>query len=145
MRAKNAPTWFDYWKENMEALGYTIPTTWSGGTETILARIGLIVAAVEKFGSRVTVAELVGAGALTEEFLFVGAGLASLFVGAAIGSAAVATGRTLSGGTSLADVLEFAASKWRTPPEVKSVIMKNPQVYQRNFPGRFAYARMAQT
>ncbi|WP_459990409.1 calcium-binding protein [Methylosoma difficile] len=49
-------------------------------------------------------AELIGAGLITEYSQVFGGALASYYLGSVVASAAVATGRVLSGGTSLADV-----------------------------------------
>jgi hypothetical protein len=104
---------YDYFKENMEALGLTPPPRSLYGTQALaISTISAILAYIDKFGTKVTVAEMVGAGTRLEGLTIVGSLGAAYYAGAAIGSLAVATGRTIRGGTSLADVL-LEASKWR--------------------------------
>jgi hypothetical protein len=133
-------SWFSYWKENMEALGFVIPSSLVLSEGMVLGFVSAIVAALEKFGPRVTIGELVGAGLLGEQLMFLGALSAAGFAGAAIGSAAVATGRSLSGGTSLSDVLEYAMANRVLTPQTRQVLSHQPQIYQQNHPARRAYA-----
>ena len=50
----------------MEDLGFSIPLTKIGSQQTVLGTISLLVGAVEKFGAKVTVEELIAAGTLSE-------------------------------------------------------------------------------
>ena len=129
-------TWSDYWKENKRALGFPVPDTWHSTETTVLTTVSAIVGAIEKFGSRVTLAELIRAGYMTERLAVLGACSASAFAGAAIGSAEVATGRYLSAGTSIADVFAYAAPKRLLSREVRQVLARYPQIYQSGHPAR---------
>lgn len=60
------PSWFWYWKENMTELGLDVPSTWGGGSSTILSRIAALAVIAEKYGSKVTIAEVLGAGSKTD-------------------------------------------------------------------------------
>jgi hypothetical protein len=139
-------TWFSYWRENMQDLGIPIPNTWHGSEASVLALAGALANAVEKYGSRVTVAELVGAGAVSEQVGFFGALTAAGVAGAAIGSAAVATGRYIAGGTLLADllgnVLGYAARRRVLTREVHITLARYPQIYNQKSRGRKAYAQL---
>lgn len=102
---------YKYFKENMEALGLIAPPESLYGTQALaISTISTILAYIDKFGTKVTVRELAGAGTKLERLSVLGALGASYYAGAVIGSLAIATGRTISGGTSIADVL-FEASK----------------------------------
>jgi hypothetical protein len=125
------PGFYDYFRENMEGLGLPAPATLYGNFTTALATAGTIVGVIEKFGPRVTVMDAVIAGLLGEQLLVVGGMSAAGYAGAVIGSLAVATGRSLSGGTSLADVLSFASSKGLNAPWLTPVLVRNPQLYNR--------------
>lgn len=134
-------SWFSYWKENMQALGFPVPDTWYSTEVSILTLTSAIVGAIEKFGPRVTVYEVVKAGFASERLMAFGAVSAAYFAGASIGSAAVATGRTLSGGTSLADIFFYASRNNVSSSATRQVLIRHPQIYNQKFPGRFAYAR----
>lgn len=102
------PTFYSYFKENMDALGLPAPMGLYANAAAALSTASALSAFIEKFGAKVTLAELIGAGIRAEQLLVVGTMSASFYTGAVIGSIAVALGRTLSRGTTLADVLELA-------------------------------------
>lgn len=131
---------YKYFKENMEALGLVPPPDSLFGTQQLaIGTISTLLGLIEKFGTRVTVMELIGAGTRLEQLAVVGAASASYYVGALIGSLAVATGRTLAGGTSLADVL-YEASKWKLDrPWVTTLLHRHPGIYNPSVPGRKYY------
>lgn len=60
-----------------------------------------------------------------------GSMLASVYIGAVIGSLAVALGRTLSGGASLSDALALANRNGVYSFEVHLVLRNNPGLYDR--------------
>jgi hypothetical protein len=128
---------YRYFKENMEALNLAPPAESLFATQALaVATINTFVAFVDKFGTRVTVLDVIYAGTRLEQLSVVGALGAAYYTGALIGSLAVATGRTLSGGTSLADVL-YEASKWKlNRPWLTSVLHRNPCIYDPSVPGR---------
>lgn len=131
---------YKYFKENMEALGLTAPPESLFGTQQLaISTIGTIVAFIDKFGTKVTVMEMASAGTRLEQLTLLGTLGASYYAGAAIGSLAVATGRTISGGTSLADVL-FEASKWGFDrPWLTSLFHRRPGIYDPSVSGRKYY------
>lgn len=127
---------YKYFRENMTDLGLTAPDSLFGTQQTAVATITTLLAFTDKYGAKVTVGELIGAGTKLERLGAVGAVCAAFYVGAAIGSLAVATGRTLSGGTSLADVL-FEVSRWDWKREwLPSLLHRRPGIYDPNVLGR---------
>lgn len=131
------PDFYDYFKENMEDLGLTAPPRSLYGTQALaVSTISAIVGFIDKFGTKVTVMEMAGAATRLEKLTVLGALGASYYAGAAIGSLAVATGRTLSGGTSLSDVL-FEASRWGFQRLwLTSLFHRRPGIYDPNVLGR---------
>jgi hypothetical protein len=95
----------DAFTDCMESMGLPAPNSLFGTLTQATATIGAISAVVAKFGTSVTIAELVGAGLLSEVLLVVGGVTASFYAGACAGCLAAATGETLSGGYGLGDVL----------------------------------------
>jgi hypothetical protein len=131
---------YKYFKENMEALNLAPPAESLFATQALaVATINTFVAFIDKFGTKVTVMEVIGAGTRLEQLAVLGTMGAAYYTGALIGSLAVATGRTLSGGTSLADVL-YEASKWKlNRPWLTTVLHRNPGIYDPSVPGRKYY------
>lgn len=83
--------------------------------------------------------EMAKAGARLEKLATLGAVSASFYVGAVIGSIAVATGRTLSGGTSISDVLSFATRSNVNKPWLYSILTRYPGVYDAKIAHRSMY------
>lgn len=131
---------YKYFKENMEALGLTAPPESLFGTQALAtSTISAILGYIDKFGTKVTVMEMVRAGTRLEQLTVIGALGAAYYAGAAIGSLAVATGRTLSGGTSLGDVL-FEASRYGFErPWLTSLFHRRPGIYDPSVSGRKYY------
>jgi hypothetical protein len=130
---------YKYFKENMEALGLVAPDTLFGSQQLAVGTIATILGFIDKFGTKVTVQEIIGAGTKLELLATVGALGAAYYVGAAIGSLAVASGRTISGGTSLADVM-YEASKWQLKrPWLTSLFHQRPGIYDPSVLGRKHY------
>lgn len=113
-------TFYDCFKENMQALGLPAAESVFGTRGAALGTASTLNGLVDKFATRVTLRELVHAGLRAERLMVVGGVSAAFHAGAVIGSSAVAAGRSLSGGTSSADVLALAAGHglgrpWLTP------------------------------
>ncbi|WP_428960031.1 hypothetical protein ACQR53_01715 [Xanthomonas oryzae] len=141
-RCPNQPSWFAYYKENMEGLGLAAPGIY-GSVSTLIAALGGMVALAEKMGPRVTIIEVAKAGTKTEMFAVLSAVSASIYLGAAVGSAAVASGRTLSCGTSLSDVLAYSSRNGLSSDSVRTVLITRREIYDYKRPGRRYYASLA--
>jgi hypothetical protein len=129
---------YRYFKENMDALGLPAPESLFATVQTAVATVTVLLSNIDKFGKTVTVGELIGAGTRVEKLTVVAALSAAFYAGACIGSLAIATGRTLAGGASLADVLLVARTyqlerSWLTP-----VLLRAPAIYRRGAAGRSA-------
>lgn len=121
--------WMDYWRENMQELGFTVPLNFLGSKAMVESTITAIVAAIKQFGTKVTVYELIKAGAMSEKWSMQGYMLASYTAGCMIGSAAVATGRYLNNGTSIADVFSYAFLKGWATPTVHNLVFTHPRAF----------------
>lgn len=96
-----------YFKENMNALGMPVP---SGMFETYAqatATAGTIVGTLHTLGAGATAAELFGATVAAEKIMALAAIGAVAYVGAMVGSLAIATGRTLGCGSQISDMFVF--------------------------------------
>lgn len=121
---------YKYFKENMDSLGLAAPDALFGSLQAATGTASIIMGAVEKFGTRVTVLEVARAGTKLEALAVVGACSAAYYAGAVVGSLAVATGRSIAGGTSLADVM-FTAKQYDLDPRwLRSQLQREPRLYQ---------------
>lgn len=131
---------YKYFKENMEALGLAPPPETLFGTQQLaVTTISAILAYIEKYGTKVTMLEMVGAGSRLEQLATLGALGAAFYVGAAIGSLAVATGRTISGGASIADVLFEASRRGFGRQWLTTLFVEMPGIYDGRMPARKLY------
>lgn len=120
---------YDYFKENMEALGLIAPASLFATQQVTLGTISTLLAYIEKYGTKVTVREMIGAGTKLEALVTLGAMGAAYYAGAVIGSLAVAAGRTMSGGTSLADVLAIVSKPQFNKPWLRILMHEKPAIY----------------
>jgi hypothetical protein len=127
---------YKYFKENMDGLGLPAPETLFGNLQAAVANAAIFLSHIDKFGKTLTVGELVGAGTKLEKLGVAAALSASFYVGAVIGSIAVATGRSLSGGTSIADVLMTANLHRINRPWLVVTLNQWPQLYARAARGK---------
>lgn len=122
---------YKHFKENMDALGLPAPESLFGSAQLALGTASTLLGLVDKFGKKVTVMEMLGAGVRAEKLIVIGAMSASYYAGAVIGSIAVATGRSLAGGTSLSDVLLNAQMNHLHRAWLPAVLVRHPEIYKR--------------
>ncbi|KQV44977.1 hypothetical protein [Duganella sp. Root336D2] len=134
---------YQYFRENMESLGLPAPVSLFGSLQMALANAAAFIAHIDKFGQRITVGEMIGAGLRAEKLGAIATMGAAFYVGAVIGSIAVATGRTLSGGVSLADVMWDIRCNGLYRPWLADTMRRHPVIYDARVIGRSLYqARM---
>lgn len=122
---------YQYFKENMDALGLPAPESLFGNVQLALGSASTLVGLLERFGKRVTVMEMIGAGIRGEKLAVIGAMSAAYYVGAVIGSIAIVTGRSLAGGTSLSEVLLRAQMNHLHRPWLPGLLVRHPEIYRR--------------
>lgn len=131
---------YTYFKENMEELGLAPPPESLFGTQAAaVSTIATLFGFIDKFGTNVTVLEMAGAGTKLELLAVVGAVGAAYYAGAAVGSLAIATGRTINGGTSLSDVLMEASKLRFKRPWLTTLLHRRPGIYDTRVQGRKYY------
>lgn len=130
---------YQYFKENMESLGLAAPESLFGSQQLATSTITAILAYIDKFGPRVTVLEMARAGTRLEGLATAGALGAAFYVGAAIGSLAIATGRTISGGVSLADVVFEISRQGFKRPWLTLLFHRMPGIYDKGVSNRRSY------
>ncbi len=119
-----------YFRENMESLGMPVPSKLFDTFNAAVANAAVMTEALTTLGRGATVGELIGATTGLERLKLAASLGASFYVGAVVGSIAVASGRSMACGTRMADLfafqkrygLEFENSRhfFLTHPEVLS-------------------------
>lgn len=136
---KKMSNFYQYFKENMDGLGLPAPKTLFGSMQTAVGSATVILTQIDKFGKSVTIGELIGAGTRLEGLGVIAACSAAFYVGAVIGSIAVAIGRSLSGGISLSDVI-FTANKFNlNRPWLIANLQRWSGIYNQKAVGREMY------
>ncbi|WP_263769464.1 hypothetical protein [Propionivibrio soli] len=138
-----ASDFYKYFSENMEALGLPAPETLYGNLQLALANVTAMAKYVDQFGTKVTVMEMARAGSRLERLATVGAVSAAFYVGAVIGSIAIATGRSLAGGTTISDALSLAANNNIGKPWVRTALVRYPGILDSKVAHRATYRFMA--
>lgn len=82
---------YKYFKENMDGLGVPAPETLFGSAQTAVANAAIFLSHIDKYGKAITVGDLIGAGTKLEQLGVIATLSASFYVGAVIGSIAVAS------------------------------------------------------
>ena len=134
---------YTYFKENMDGLGLPAPENLFGTLQAAVGSASVILGMVDKFGKRVTIGELIGAGTRLEGLAAVSACAAAFYVGAVVGSIAVATGRSMASGASLSDVSNTVAKYHWSRPWLTEVLRRWPGIYKPEFASRDTYHRCA--
>jgi hypothetical protein len=136
-RAENVMSDFHrYFKENMEALGLPAPDSLFGTLQSSLTTVTVLLASIDKFGKTTTIADLIGAGTRLEKLGMIGTLSAAFYAGACIGSLAVATGRSMSGGATVADVLLYARTHHLHRPWLAAELYRAPGIYRPKVAGK---------
>ena len=135
----NQRSFYSYFKENMDGLGLPAPENLFGTISSATATAATILSQIDKFGKAVTVGEIIGATTTLEKLGVIGALSASFYVGAVIGSLAIATGRYAACGVSIADVIQYAVSARLYRPWLQDVLIRWPGIYNRQLNDRNMY------
>lgn len=133
---------FDYFAENMGALGLPASREMFGNVGAAVASINGLEAYILKYGKKLTVRELIGAGFRFDKNATLGAMYASFYLGAAIGSLAVATARCMGGGLTLGEILFSAAQHGFASPWAHTHLAQNRVIWDQNMQGRSVYATL---
>jgi len=127
---------YKYFKENMAALGLAAPESLFGTFQAAIGTAATILSQIDKYGPRVTVGDLARGATRLERLTYLGSVCAAFYVGAVIGSIAVAAGRSLAGGTTIAEVLFVATRHDLNRAWLLSVLQRWPAIYDSNVTAR---------
>ncbi|AKJ28820.1 hypothetical protein [Caldimonas brevitalea] len=139
----NFDKFFDYFRENMEALNLPAPKEMYGNVTLALGSVTALEMYIQKYGSKVTVRELLGAGLRADKLVTLGAMQASYYLGAVIGSLGVATARCMGNGLTLSEILFSASHAGVNTARVAGHLARHPEIYDSRMPSRSNYAARA--
>jgi len=136
----NAGDFRKYFNENMRDLGLPVPVELFDTYNTAVAHAMIMVETLRTLGKGATVAELIGATTGLEKLKVAAAFGAAAYTGAAIGSIAVAGGRSLGCGSRMADLFVLARQSNLKFDGFTDFYRHNPQVLDKGqgFRQRFA-------
>ncbi|MDD2874535.1 MAG: hypothetical protein PHG21_12995 [Azoarcus sp.] len=128
-----------YFNENMQELGLPVPSTLFDSYNTAIAHAMVMVETLRTLGKGATVAELIGATTGLEKLKVAATFGASAYVGAVIGSIAVASGRSLGCGSRISDLFVFTHQHKLKFICVNSFYAHNPQIMDKGHPFRSSF------
>ncbi|MGY0613664.1 hypothetical protein [Vibrio sp. FJH11] len=131
---------YKYFEENMSALGLAAPKGLFESAEKATATVTTLVAALTQLGKNATVAEIIGTTTGLEKLVVVGALFGAGYAGAVVGSIAVASGRSLACGTSIADALWYIKHNGLDFPESHMFFKSNPEILDSSVPNRVKFS-----
>jgi hypothetical protein len=134
-----------YYAENMEALGLPVFVNAHDNAALIYGHVSTIAATLHGLGKGATVAELFGATFLTEKLLAGTAIYASYYVGASVGSLAVAAGRATSCGTGMIDLFSFVHRNNLKFQGWQQFFTLHPEIIRHDNPNRSSYRLLAKS
>ena len=116
-----------YFEQNMNAIGLPTSTELFGSTAAAYANIKELSEAVSLYGRHVTVHEVWGGTGKLEKLRLLGPVAAAFYTGAAIGSSAVALGKTLGCGSTIIDALTHARNNGIYDSWVEAELLSHPE------------------
>lgn len=130
----NDGDFYRYFSENMNDLGLPAPASLFDSYGKALATVSQLLAASQTLGSQATLAEIAGATTIAEKLIVAGACSASFYIGAVIGSIAVASGRSLSCGSRLSDLFAFVEQNHLEFEGWRQFYRAYPRIYNKSVP-----------
>ncbi len=129
-----------YFRENMNSLGLETPSGLFDTYQDAVTNAALMASALAVLGKGATMAELAAATVTLEKLLVLGAIGATAYIGAAIGSIAVASGRVLGCGSRMSDMFVFTYQNKLQFEGWNNFYLANPQVLDTDHSSRKLFA-----
>ena len=128
-----------YFDENMKALYLPVPATLFDTFTAAVANAGLILETLKILGNGATMAEVLKATTGLEKLKVAASLGAAYYLGAVIGSIAVASGRSLGCGAKLSDMFVFLEKNKLAFEDWYSFYFFNPEILDENDHSRYAF------
>jgi len=142
-RCTNEQEFIKYANDNMKALGLTPIENMGDTIDQALSKLGTMAGTVAVLGKGATLAELALATTAVEKIAVGASFYATFYVGAYIGSFAVATGKYLSCGSSIADAFAFIEDNNIKFDNAKVFFANNPEILNTGMANREVFAKRA--
>ncbi len=124
----NSVNFKHYFKENMDGLGLPVPSSLFDSFNTTIATAAVIGEAVSLQGSHVTLGQVIASSSRMASLKIAVSLSASYYVGAIVGSLAVASGRSLGCGARIADALAIARNNGIRGMWLERELMRHPKL-----------------
>ena len=134
-----------YFNENVQGLGLPVPSRLFDSYNAAIAHAVVMVDTLRTLGKGATVGELIGATTGLEKLKVAAAFGASAYVGAVIGSIAVASGRSFGCGSRISDLFVFRHQHKLDFKDANSFYVHNPHVVDKGRPFRSNFGIRAKT
>jgi len=134
-----------YFKENMQALGLPFPSTFFDSYNAAIAHAIIMLETLKTLGKGATVAELIGATTGLEKLKVAATFGATAYVGAVIGSIAVASGRSLGCGSRISDMFVFTHQNKLQFKGWQTFYIHNSKIFDKNNPLRKSFSLRAKS
>ena len=128
-----------YFNQNMAGLNMPAPADFVGNYNTALANAIVIVETMQNLVTAATMGMVVGATTGLEKLKVIALMTASVYMGAVIGSLAVASGRVLGCGSSLADFFVFVNQNRLNFKNSDYFFRTHPEIFDQNSKFRTSY------
>jgi len=142
-----AAGFYPAFKQNMEAIGLTVPTGLFATQQQAASTIGQLLGLVKTFGMKVTIRELIGAGSLTDMLAAAAGYSAAFYTGGAIGSLIVATDKTLGckvGPVAIGQIHRaMLGTNFMLIEPMRAVLLRHPEIVNVSMPNRRSYGAWA--
>jgi len=134
-----------YFDENMKAMKLPVPSTLFDNFNAAIVNAGLILETLNTLGKGATMAEIIKATTGLEKLKVAASLSAAYYVGAVIGSIAVASGRSLSCGHRISEMFIFLKQNKLKFDDWNSFYLMNPEIFDKTHHYRAGYLFKAQT
>jgi hypothetical protein len=134
-----------YFDENMKSLGLPVPSSLFDSYQTAVATASTLVSTLATLGKGATMGELIAVTTGVEKLAVAASIGAAAYIGAVIGSIAVASGRSLGCGSRLSDPFAFTYRHDHGFRGFAALFFHNPQVLNKDHPFRHSFGMRAKT
>lgn len=125
-----------YFKENMDGLGLPSPSSAFDTFTTSVATLSTLAGTIRTYGATTSVATVAGGTFFAEKMVILGFIGTAYYAGAAIGSTAVAAGRSLGCGTRMIDVFSLIEKHNLQFDGWQRFYAQHPEIIDPNHPAR---------
>lgn len=136
-------TFKKYFTENMEALNLHVPSFLFDDVKTAIENATVLLQTIATVGPRATISEVMKKTTGLEKLILLSGAGPAFYVGAVIGSIAVASAKTMDCRVSLQDISRFLEQHNLTFDGCQHFYFFNPEILDESMPSRNTFASKA--